>query len=240
MIAESYRRQNALSDTARSLAHQLVSELRTLLSTGQKRWNERITPDALARALPGTAPCRYGWAAPSEQALIVDNMIVDIDPTTITSHRPSTNFVRFRQYQPGAKVPPDGLAEQAEIVEAIARRLDNGTADRTSLETLERMKRDDLGQLVLVVQTKPAVKTGDRFLPGRVTGAAYYISAPEATVECMLPLDITNSDRVDMKYTQALGDPLAEHRAGAEALERDLTLQIHRAIANGMRAVEGS
>ena len=215
---EEQRREEA--DANRPLTADETSRLRELapkLADAVKQqhaaWEAAMSPVALAAIEPGDDACP------------VDAEHLDYD-----------------LYDRGAPIPDDDFDSSIRDADQIAARVAAGRFTRKDLEAAERLTSPDGTALVVVADEKhDPIVLGDTYDGGSVDGTAYLYRHAAQSVICAGHISAHNTDAIDIHYSALQGAPLDEQfkhdEAARAALDRDLEVQVERAIASALHAV---
>jgi hypothetical protein len=122
--------------------------------------------------------------------------------------------------------------------------LERGEADKDTLAwARQAVLTPGRGYQVIVLvdkESKP-LKTGDTFIPGRISGRAFVYSDELRRFVCGGPVDAMSSPNVNIRYTYMKDNFLDQESksasAGQAALGRDLEVQVRRALGEQLHSI---
>jgi hypothetical protein len=123
-------------------------------------------------------------------------------------------------------------------------RLDRGDADKDTLAWARRaVVRPGRGYQVVVLvsdESKP-MKTGNSFIPGRISGRAFVYSDELRRFVCGGPVEAMSSPNVNIRYSYMKDNFMDQEyksaSAGQAALGRDLEVQVRRAVSEQLHSI---
>ena len=217
-----------LSDEERAAAHEAVAKARETAASQKKKAEEALVA-AHGKLGPAEAsPCSYRLP-----------MLEHGDPAHRRYSFPMTIVTEGKLA--GVELPHGLSAEAAQIEQDVeetfysARRLDALREDIARLEDA-RVGRPYHVVLVEALRKQPKVSAmGQTFDSGLFVGRAYLVEYATGRVACAADVIAGNSDEVKFQYT-VNGWSSTEQAAAADALRRDLDVEVMRAVAEQMRA----
>jgi hypothetical protein len=231
---EAFRNRPLSADEAREL-RQLAPSTKQALLDMRDAWRRNVTPDALAAVVPTESRCPESFSAPTIGAGESYVKYGSIDGNYFGS-------MHYDVVRTGEPIPEPAFARMLAEVEAISDRIAGGRLLRPDLAALDKLGRGDTELFVLADERADAIVTGDSYIAGKVAGTAYLYSHAQRRVICAADIDVKNAPEVEIRYTHragAVGDEEIQKYAAAKAvLERDMDVQLRRAIATSMRATE--
>jgi hypothetical protein len=220
-----------------------AAELKRLLDAGrgerlscQNAW--RAACNQIQQLEPGPDPCNTPLMAPADFSAksYVESGSID------GNYFGSWSLRLIRDGEPLGD--SSGCAGQEWAADELRKRLERGEADKDDLAQARRSSghREHGYQVLLRVhdERKPT-SLGETFIPGHVAGRAYLYSDGERRFLCAGDVAAANSPDVKINYTYMQGNFLDQEMksrmAANGALERDLQVQLRKAVADGLQVV---
>lgn len=234
---EEYEAAQRLSAAEVSELRALIPKTRTAIADATKAFTEVVTHEKLAAIIPGESRCPHRFSAPdlrSGQSYVEHGSI-------------DGNYFGSMSYQllePGAPIKPAGLGDATTALDRADEALRKNAPTKSILEDVRGAS--DLGTTLIIVgkRTEPIVMAGvvdASYIPGEIRGTVFLYSFASRQIECAAFLAVQNSSAVDIRYSYSAGNYSDKDRnlseAGRGALQRDLEVELRRAIAQGLRVV---
>jgi hypothetical protein len=220
-----------------------AAELRRLLDQNrgerascQNAW--RAACEKVEQLEPGPYPCNASLLAPADFSARSYVESGSIDGNYFGSWS-------LRLVRPGESLgDSSSCVGQEWAADELRKRLERGEADKDDLARARRTsgQRERGYQVLLLVrdERKPT-GLGETFIPGHVTGRAYLYSDGDRRFLCAGDVEAANSKDVKINYTYMQGNFLDQEMKSREAakasLERDLQVQLRRAVADGLHSL---
>lgn len=236
---EAYERSIALSAADKDEMKRLVTERKQVFTAARAAWTQLVTREALAAITPGDAPCSYRFTAPTAQAADSYREHGSIDG----NYFGNASAVQFAA---GAPLVPRDLDADLRALAEAERLLATGEAKRPHLDALRPSRSVDKSVFIVVDrETAPVVMGGvggvTSFVPGELAGTAYVFAYDPPRIACAGPIAARNGESFEFAFSYMEGNVLDEQmKADASAratLQRDLEIQVRRALATSLRAV---
>ena len=217
----------------------LADKLGERASAGEAAWKAAATREALERVVVDEAPCDVTLQAPSIEAGKSYVQYGSIDGNYFGDWG-------LRLVRAGQEIGRcDDCASLRYQADAIREDLDRGRADRNTLERARRSAagrgRDSSVVVLVDEEQQPAGGLGGRFVPGRVRGRAFLYSGGRQRFICAADIEATSSFAVNTRYSYMKDNFLDQMNKAAQAvstsLQRDLEMQVRRAVADALRQI---
>lgn len=208
-----------LADDDRKAITKLVADLKPKLAAAQKTWPQVTAHTALLAIKPGTGACAQAGQLPTDAAMDAYVTAGDIDASFVQS-----DFFGYMADKPIADEP---VSTPLRTVDAIRRRLDQGTATAYDRKALEEI-RPYFRIVVIDKEVAPEI-TGATFVPGQVTGRAYVYSIDDARIICAGAIEAKNLDEKASPYAKSLTTDNAK-----QLLHREMEIRIRQSLVAGL------
>lgn len=211
---EAYANRPLTADESARL-RELAPKLADSVKQQHAAWAAAMSPAALDAIEPGEDACP-----------------VDVE------------HMSYELYDRGAPIPDDDFDASIRDADQIAARVAAGRLTRKDLEEAERLASPDGTVLIVVADEKhDPIVLGDTYDGGSIEGTAYVYRYAAQSVICAGHISAANTDSVDIHYTYTtmqgapLDQELKRDEAARAALDRDLQVQVGRAMASSLHAV---
>jgi hypothetical protein len=242
-----YEEAHRLTDAEKRELDAGLATAAAALEKRERTWADRTYASALGDVEPGGGRCHLAPSAPTITAADSYVKYGSIDLYYMGS-------ARYRTVPGGASLGPSSELRSARgKLDDVRTRVATGKADRDDLERVRGLISgryfEDLQETV-VVSTRykaPSPYGGPGgYEGGELAGRAYLYDHDAERIVCVGDIDAESSESVGVQYmTQGYGAGLGEYdpartTALKGALERDMEMQIRRAIASELRAVSAA
>ena len=145
--------------------------------------------------------------------------------------------------------PAAAILEPPSLVatETSYRRIDVKQRKRADLEAIRAIGLPKPYLIVLVEQRAAPTVVGNFYEPGRISGRAYLYSHAQGAVLCASTVDVRSSSTISTEFLSdksvaktvavGIGSEPNERPAAIASLDRDLEVELWRALATSLRAV---
>lgn len=232
-----------LSAEERTEAEQLVGQAERALREADAEFSAGMSPEALARIKldEGDAECPYRLAPPTLEAARSYVQYGSIDMNYFGS-------LSYMLRQPGEPIGESStVAVRRYQLQRIGEALRAGRAEKHDLRALRELGTVRGTSIVVLVESQvpalvsSAIGPGVSYTAGRLAGRAYLYSFAQKRVACAGFIEAVNSPQLDIRFSYMkdnfLDKSSKQEQSAKAALERDLEVQIRRALAAGLHAV---
>jgi len=216
-----------------------IDDARASLSARDEKWADVMAVGALRGLEPGDYRCPTAPMAPTRTAGDAYSQYGSIDLNYFGN---AGYKVREREDGPGSD--PEAASVRAHL-DRLAKDLKAARKDDLAFVRAVRAGTHFTGKRSVVViaedhHAATVVGTGVNltYAGGTLSGRAYQYDHGKQAIVCVGDIDVRNSSTVDIHYMgRGYGDDFAQRSALEHALERDLELEVRRALSAELRAV---
>ncbi|MFO0577365.1 MAG: hypothetical protein U1A78_25445 [Polyangia bacterium] len=232
-----------LTTEERTEAEQLLAQAERALKEADAEFGARMTPEALAQIKldEDGSECPYRLVPPTLEAAHSYVLYGSIDMNYFGS-------LSYTLREPGEPIGESStVAVRRYLLQRIGEALRSGRAEKPQLRELRELASVRGTSIVVLVENRvPAAASssaglGVSYTAGRLTGRAYLYSFAQKRIACAGLIEAVNSPKLDIRFSYTKGnvfDKSSKQQQSAEAaLERDMEVQIRRALAAGLHAV---
>lgn len=242
--AEAEKNAAKLSAAESAEANELIMQADRVLAEAAAGFRSAMTPEAMNQLLERTpidgAPCPYPLRPPTPGAAQSYIMHGSIDGNYFGS-------IYYTLRKAGEPIGDSReLASREFTLNSIGEKLKSGRAEKHDLRELRELIRMRGTSIIVIAQTQiesfvSSAGPGITYKPARITGAAYLYSFAQKRIACAGPLFAENSPQLDFRFSHMKDNYLDEtskrSQSAQKALQRDLEVQIRRALAESLHAV---
>ncbi len=224
---EAYQKEITLSEADKTELAASIVQARNVLEEDQRKFVVAMTPGALSQINGAEQPCPARMRGPTIEAgeSYVKHGSIDMN------YFGNADFRLF----PREDAIDSWVHENVRVVDGIAAKLTQGKADRRDLERVQKLVSSRGTELFVVGELRKGGATGDSYTPSELTGRAYLYSNDEGRVVCVAPLNVRTNPTLVITYSHSVHNESVNKSAAADLqLERDLNVEIRRAIAKGL------
>lgn len=225
-------------------AAELLTQAERALAEAAAAFRSAMTPEAMGQILERTPvdgpPCPYALRPPTSGAAQSYIMHGSIDGNYFGS-------IYYTIRKAGEAIGESGEIESRQSdLRSIGERLKSGRAEKRELRALREMIHMRGTSIIVIAQSQTAALVssagpGITYAPARIAGAAYLYSFSQKRIACAGAILAQNSPQLDFRFSHMKDnymDEVSKRAQSAEgALQRDLEVQIRRALAESLRAV---
>jgi hypothetical protein len=214
----------------------LLGQLDAALKARDAQWEQATSAAALTKVKPTDEPCSVTLQAPDKSAGESYSQYGSIDGYYFGSW----SLHEISSGEGAGECPSCGY--QRSELERVRGELDSEALQKSAVEWARRSVRypDDEVVIFAVESRKKPVSLGDSFVPGVVSGRAYLYQG--GRILCAGDVAAQSSTDVRTSFSYMKGNFLDESMKAREALntalERDLTVQLRRAISGGLSSIQ--
>jgi hypothetical protein len=196
-------------------------------------WQAATDPDALAAVIGGDSPCATGMRPPTLEAADSYVKYGSIDGNYFGD-------TSVEVYDAGTALPTHWLDERVATAEMIVKHVHAGMHARSDLEAAEHLGGGAPFVFVIATTHKSPVILEKTFMAGEIDGTAYAFDPASHAIACAGDVSVTNRSEIDVTYYTLDGslDTSNRDRQARAMLERDLDVQLQRAVMASLRTVE--